>query len=209
MSYPVKPGGFRIPLKGERQLKFQKRMGNAGNGGRPNPPTIVPQQPGSFPRVNLHPQFRIGAYNNAEESFRSTTQMNEYWKQYKNTNNPIGAADAGISDFGGPLGNAGNGDNQYAYGAGYKSRPWTPYKLQSLGVDSGISQSFPYNTNATNLEGGVNRVWQYGSNLNEGEDLEVLAGKARHDVEWEMDVWSGAKPGGGDKKYSGFIKKER
>ena len=171
----VKPGGFQLPIKPERQPTLQTRNGNSGNGGRPNPPTIVPQQPGSFPRVNLNPVFQIGDYNNAEESCHFP-RFNEYWKQQYNTNNPIKATPGPKSKFGGLHGNAGEGNNGVGWGAGFGLRPWTPYDLKTLGVDSGISQSFPYNPNSTTLEGQLNRVWQFNQNINDGEPVTILGG---------------------------------
>jgi hypothetical protein len=168
-----------VPVKGERPLFFQKHMGNAGNGGTPNPPTIVPQQPGSFPRVNLNPVFRIGAYNNAEESF-NFPRHNEYWRQQYNTNNPIGAAEGTNNGYGGPMGNAGNGGNEtYMFGAGYTPRNFAPYDLSQLGAVSGMSQTYAYNKNATHVEGGVERVWNFPTNLNMGQESEVLEGAKR------------------------------
>jgi hypothetical protein len=168
--------GITVPVRGEPPLFLNKSMGNAGNGGTPNPPTIVPQQPGSFPRVNLNPVFQLGAYNNAEESY-NFPRFNEYWKQQYNTNNPIGAAEGSNNGYGGPMGNAANGGNDiYMFGSGYTPRPFAPYDLSQLGARSGVSQSYPYNKNATNLEGGNERVWKWPFNLNIGESIEVAAG---------------------------------
>ena len=173
----VKPGGFTIPGRPEPTLSLQPRIGNAGNGGRPNTPTIPPQYPGSFPRVNLNPKFRIGAYNNAEESFHFP-RFNPYWKNQFNTNNPINPK--GWSNSQGPkIGSAGGGHNgtlAYKVGAGYTTSGWGNYNLGQLGVFSGISQSFPYKKNSTTVEGSVQRVWQNGGNLNVGEQTQVLPG---------------------------------
>ena len=77
------------------------------------------------------------------------------------------------------MGNAGNGDNQVkAFGFGYTPMPWSPYNLGDLGNQGGYSQSYPYNKNQTNLEGGVNRVWDYVWNVNVGDQSEVSAGTA-------------------------------
>ena len=177
MAIPVTPGGFQLPMTPQQQFKIQNRLGNAGNGGRPNPPTIVPQHPGSFPRVNLHPQFHLGAYNNAERPNAEVNRFNRYWTQQYNTNNPIGVTKAGTSEFGGVPGNAGNGDNDHSsWGAGYKQLPWIKPLAPQLGVLAGISDSFPYNPNSTSLDGQLNRVWQFGDNVNMGEPTEVVPG---------------------------------
>jgi len=169
--------GITVPVRGEQPIFFTKSMGNAGNGGTPNPPTIVPQQPGSFPRVNLHPVFQIGAYNNAEESY-NFPRFTEYWKQQYNTNNPVGAAEGTNNGYGGPMGNAANGGNdRYMFGAGYTPRSFTPYDLSQLGARSGISQSYPYNKNAMSIDGCNERVWQFPTNLNIGQASEVVAGE--------------------------------
>ena len=173
----VRPGGFQLPMRREQPIKIQSHNGNAGNGGRPNIPTLIPQQPGSFPRVNLTPQFQIGAYNNAQESFHFP-RFNQYWKNQFNTNNPINpkgwSYTHGLKVGGSGGGN--NGSSPYRAGAGYTTKGWDNYDMSQLGVDSGISQSFPYNRNSTSLEGGVRRVWPDGSNLNTGEESQVLPG---------------------------------
>jgi len=160
--------------------------GNAGNGDRVNNPTIPPQYPGTFPRVNLNPRFRIGEYNNAEESYHFP-RFTEYWRQQQNTNNPIG--DYAVNGTRGynyalgqmnprltTVGNAANGGNtSYPLGAGHKPPPFAPYNPAVLGVQGGISQSYPYNPNQTNLEGGNTRVWPIPFNVNEGEPIDVDA----------------------------------
>lgn len=170
------------------------KTGNAGNGDRPNNPTIPPQYPGSFPRVNLNPQFRIGEYNNAEESYHYP-RFTEYWKQQKNSNNPIGEyvtnGTGGYNYALGPgnpglatVGNAENGSNTpYPLGAGKRPPPFAPYNPAVLGVQGGSSQSYPYNPNQTNLEGGVQRVWNYAFNVNEGEPVEIDATGMASDAE--------------------------
>jgi len=160
---------MNIPLRPEFRPFFQDAIGNAGNGGAPNPPTIPNQHPGTFPRVNLHPVFRIGAYNNAEESFRSTTLNPEYWKKQYNTNNPIGFQEWG-PEPGGKTGNAGNGDNKNGgpFGCGYRPTPWAPYDVASLGARAGTSQSYPYNANALHVDGGNDHSWNFSNNVNRG-----------------------------------------
>lgn len=172
ITVPVAPG------PSQRIFPTNVRQGNAGNGGNPNPPTIVPQFPGTFPRVNLNPEFVIGGYNNAEESYHYP-RFEEYWNDYYYSNNPVGAAEGPSAGYGGPMGNAGNGSNKtYAFGSGYAPMEWTPYKLEQLGNQGGYSQSYPYNKNQTNLEGGNNRVWDYVWNVNVGDQTEVSAGTA-------------------------------
>jgi len=46
-----------------------------------------------------------------------------------------------------------------------------------LGVQGGYSQSYPYNKNQTNLEGGVKRVWSLPFNVNEGEPVDIVPGE--------------------------------
>lgn len=164
------------------------KAGNAGNGDRVNNPTIPPQYPGTFPRVNLNPQFQIGAYNNAEESYHYP-RFNEYWKQQRNTNNPIGDyvtnGTEGYNYALGPgnprlatVGNAETGSNtDFPIGAGKRPMPFAPYNPAVLGVQGGYSQSYPYNKNQTNLEGGVKRVWSLPFNVNEGEPVDIVPGE--------------------------------
>ena len=174
----VKPGGFQIPMHREQPINIQSRNGNSGNGGRPNVPTLIPQQPGSFPRVNLNPQFRIGQYNNAQESF-NYPRFNEYWKNQYNTNNPIGPTNKkGWSKSQGLKvgGFGGHGSLRYQIGPGYTTQSWDTSRLAQLGVDSGMSTSYPYNANSMNLPGGVRHVWPDGNNINMGEESEVLPG---------------------------------
>jgi hypothetical protein len=168
----LRPGGFNLPMTPARPIEIQSRNGNAGNGGRPNPPTIIPQKPGSFPRVKLNPQFRIGEYNNAEQSFHFP-QFNQYWKQQRNTNNPINPE--GWSNTGG-LKIGGQGGNNKS-GAGYTTKNWDRFKLSQLGVRGGTSQSFPYNSNAMTLTGGVHEVWPDSQNVNIGEEGQVVPPK--------------------------------
>lgn len=207
---PVRSGGFTIPVRREPQIKIQSRNGNAGNGGRPNTPTILPQYPGSFPRVNLNPKFRIGAYNNAEESFHFP-RFNHYWKNQFNTNNPINPK--GWSYTNGPkIGGSGNGNNgslTYQSGAGYKTSGWGKYSLGQLGVLSGISQSYPYNKNSTTVEGSLNRVWTNGDNLNIGDQTQVLPGVIQIDPT-QLSQLGGVVKGSviSAKQKGGKIKKE-
>ena len=81
---------MNIPFTKEQQPMFQTQMGNAGNGERPNPPTIPNNPTGMRPRVNFSKEFFIGGYNNNLESFVSPTNFNESWKDYFYSNNSIG-----------------------------------------------------------------------------------------------------------------------
>jgi hypothetical protein len=192
----VKPGGFTVPFRREQPIQIQSRNGNAGNGGRPNTPTIPPQRPGTFPRVNLNPQFQIGAYNNAMESFHHP-RFNEYWKHQFNTNNtinPKGWSYTGGLKLGGS-GGGNSGSSPYKAGAGYTTKPWDKYDLKQLGVYSGISQSYPYNRNSTSLEGGVQRVWTNGQNVNTGEESQVLPGLIIIDPDGDYSLVGGAVKG--------------
>jgi hypothetical protein len=146
---------MNIPFRNEQKPFFQNQMGNAGNGGRPNPPTIPPNPSGIRPRVNFSKEFIIGGYNNNLESYVSPTNFNQYWNDNFYSNNPIGIGKK-ISSPGGLVGVAGNGDNQN--GAGYTPNRWSPYNVSSLGVSGGTSQSFPYNDNDIYIDGGVRRV---------------------------------------------------
>ncbi len=180
ITVPVAPGPTA------RIFPTNVRQGNAGNGGQPNPPTIVPQEPGTFPNrsplMDNDPPFVIGAYNNSAESFVSPTRYEKYWNSNYYSNNPVGAAEGPTAGYGGPQGNAGDGSNQvYAFGAGYTPRAWSPYDLSQLGVQSGISQSYPYNRNQISLEGGNDLVWDYEWNVNIGEMTDVQSGTSGPD----------------------------
>lgn len=165
----------------EPLINFDDGIGNSGNGGRPNNPTIPPQHPGTFPRVNLNPKFKIGEYNNAEESYH-LPRLNEYWKNRRNTNNPIGNYD--ISNVGlGVPGNAGNGYNKAT--AARRPMPWTPYDPQSLGVRGGLSQTYPYNENAMTVEGSLKLREPFGFNINRGEQQRVGAGFPLFEIKGE------------------------
>jgi hypothetical protein len=165
---------MNIPFKREQQSRFQTQMGNAGNGGRPNPPTIPNNPTGMRPRVNFSKEFIIGGYNNNLESFVSPTNFNKYWNNNFNTNNPIGLGKK-FSTPGGAVGVAGNGSNQG--GAGYSPNRWSPYDVSSLGVSGGTSQSFPYNPNDIYIDGGVRRVWSLQNNINDGSPQDVVNGE--------------------------------
>lgn len=149
-------------------------IGNAGNGGQPNPPTIVPQMPGTFPRVNLNPKFKIGEYNNAEESY-NFPRFTKYWEMQRNTNNPIGNYGASAMGLGVP-GSAANGYNKATQGR--TPMPWAPYNPRVLGVQGGFSQSYAYNENQTTLEGSLLLRQPLGFNVNMGEEQMIGAGMA-------------------------------
>tara|TARA_R110000803_G_scaffold52584_3_gene108180 strand:+ start:1223 stop:1846 length:624 start_codon:yes stop_codon:yes gene_type:complete len=178
----VRPGGFQIPMTREQPIKIQSRNGNSGNGGRPSVPTLIPQQPGSFPRVNLNPQFRLGGYNNAEKSF-SFPIFNEYWKNQFNTNNPINPQGFGTTTGlkMGFAGHSNNGSSNYklAPGAGYNVKSW--------------EGSHSYNRNSENLPGIINYVWTDGMNLNSGQESQVLPGNIVNDQ--NSGMIGGAIPG--------------
>ena len=164
---------MNIPFTKEQQLRFQTQMGNAGNGGQPNPPTIPDNPTGMRPRVNFSKEFIIGGYNNQLESYVSSTNFNKYWTDNFYSNNPIGIGKK-ITSPGGLVGVAGNGDNQN--GAGYTPNRWSPYDVSSLGVSGGTSQTYPYNDNDIYLDGGVRRVWSLQDNINEGAEQDVVNG---------------------------------
>jgi len=161
-------GGFQIPKTQQQQiLALNPRTGNAGNGGNPGTGVIIPQYPGSFPRVNLNPVFRLGAYNNAEESYHFP-RHNRYWKDYQNTNNPVKAAYTGKPAFGGTVGMAGDGSNEHSIGAGYGVKPW----IHNAQAQAGVS-SFK---NSANLAGVTDLTWQLSHNINVGDPTEILPG---------------------------------
>lgn len=175
---------MNIPMQREPQPFFITGLGNAAIGGAPNKPFSVDQYPGTFPRVNLNPQFKIGAYNNAEAPSFQLERFNEPWKMRRNTNNPIG-----VNSLVTKMGNAQNGDNQAkGSGAGKKPHQWSPYQIGSLGVRAGYDQSTPYDRNAMSLDGGVRNVWQFTSNVNMGEQMEIGQGIAdMGDVDMQID----------------------
>tara|TARA_B110000967_G_scaffold28056_1_gene26052 strand:+ start:1539 stop:2135 length:597 start_codon:yes stop_codon:yes gene_type:complete len=165
---------MNIPFTKEQQPMFQTQMGNAGNGGQPNPPTIPNNPTGMRPRVNFSREFIIGGYNNNLESYVSPTTFNDSWKDNFYANNPIGIGKK-FSSPGGGVGVAGDGGNQG--GAGYTPNRWSPYDVSVLGVSGGTSQSFPYNDNDIYLDGGVRRVWSLQNNINEGAEQDVVNGE--------------------------------
>lgn len=159
-----------FPNKTDREVFFQNQMGNAGNGGNPNPPTIPLNPSSTMPRVNLSKDFIIGGYNNNLESFVSPTNFSETWDDNYYSNNPVGIT-KWTDAPGGLIGVAGNGDNQN--GAGFTPNAWEPYDVNSLGAIAGSSQSYPYDKNSIYLDGGVERVWKFTDNLNEGAPQSV------------------------------------
>lgn len=151
------------------QMFFDTGIGTMGDGIRALHPTIPPQYPGSFPRVNLFPKFQIGGYNNAEQSFHEP-RFEEYWKDNYYSNNPVGTT-SWDNTPGGIVGNAANGQPN---GPGYGPNPWSPYNLNDLGVRGGPSQSQPYALQPINLEGGVQHTWNFMNNINQGEGVNVV-----------------------------------
>ncbi len=161
---------MNIPFRNEQQPFFQNQMGNAGNGGKPNPPTIPDNPTGMRPRVNFSKDFIIGGYNNNLESYVSPTNFNQYWNDNFYSNNPIGIGKKWTSP-GGLVGLGGNGNNQG--GAGFTPNRWSPYDVSSLGVSGGTSQTYPYNDNDIYIDGGSRRVWSLQDNINEGVEQNV------------------------------------
>ena len=200
----VYPSLSRQVAPGPTQFINVGDIGNAGNGGQPNPPTIVPQYPGTFPRVNLNPKFKIGEYNNAEESYHFP-RFFKAWEMQRNTNNPIGNYSASSVGLGVP-GNAANGYNKATQGR--IPMPWAPYNPRVLGVQGGDSQSYPYNENQTTVEGQLVLRQPYGFNVNMGEEQQIGAGMPVFTIEGTLgntpiklegkrDSGLRADPGGG------------
>lgn len=135
--------------------------GQAGNGSRPNRPTIVNQKCGT-PAPNLFPSFETTPYNNSAQSevFPLFTTF------VQNTVNPIGRTTN--APHMGATGLAGNGSNQN--GAGYKPLNKSPYRLSQLGAISGKTQEFPYLTSQLYADGMVDyhRTPYYG--INQGDE---------------------------------------
>lgn len=173
---------MNIPFKAEPTAYFIDEIGNAGNGGTPNPPTIPNQKPGTF--HNQDPNFVIGRYNNQLESYHFP-RFTQYWKnpnqKMQNPVDPfsIAGTDVTANKFGGPLGNAGDGGNNLYFGAGFTPSPFAPYDISQLGGRAGVSQTFPYNQRAVNLEGVLLRPAVYSTmNVNEGVQGDVETGDA-------------------------------
>ena len=158
---------MNIPFQPQQPIYQSTQLGNANNGGNRFTAVQVPQFPGSFPRVNLNPQFQIGAYNNAEESY-NFPRHTKYWNHDYNTNNPIG-----LNNISRTLGNAGNGGNRGGLTPFNPPILWGQYNLATLGVQGGPNQTFAYNPNQTNLEGGTKHVAQL-PNVNLGLPVEQL-----------------------------------
>jgi len=156
---------MNIPFQPQQPIYFETGIGNSNNGGVTRGGNNVPQYPGSFPRVNLNPQFQIGAYNNAEESY-NYPRFTKSWQQNYNTNNPIG-----LLDISRTTGNAGNGSNRGGLTPFNPPPLWGSYNLATLGVQGGPNQSEAYNPVQTNLEGGVQRTLQL-PNVNLGIPVE-------------------------------------
>jgi len=166
---------MNIPFVREPQVKIQSSVGNAAVGGAPNKPFLAEQYPGTFPRVNLNPQFKLGAYNNAHESY-NFPRFNKYWEQpNQSTYNPVKPNQVNTTH----MGNAGNGDNKHGRGAGYTPSPYSPYDISSLGSRAGYSQTFPYDSNSMTVEGSTKQVWKLGFNVNEGEPIDIASGEAQ------------------------------
>jgi|DEB0MinimDraft_6_1074348.scaffolds.fasta_scaffold06499_2 hypothetical protein len=168
---------MNIPLIPEQQPFFNTSIGNAGQGGAPNRPFLIPQYPGSMPRVNLNPQFQLGEYNNAEESY-NFPRFNNYWEQpNQSTYNPIDQKDVTTK-----IGNAGNGDNQ-AKGMGAGKRP--------MAFENSVPNQ--YSRLTQNVEGCNKYVWPLGGNINLGEPIDIASGEAQEIVNQLIAEMGGIK----------------
>jgi len=168
---------MNIPLIPEPQPFFQTSIGNAGQGGAPNRPFLVPQVPDSMPRVNLNPQFRLGEYNNAEESY-NFPRFNHYWEQpNQSTYNPIDNKTIVCQ-----IGNNGNGDNQ-AKGMGAGKRP----------MSFEAATPFTYSRLRQNVEGCNKYVWPLGGNVNLGEPIDIASGEAQEIIDELLAEMGGIK----------------
>jgi hypothetical protein len=171
---------MNIPFVPEPQPFFQTGIGNAATGGAPNRPFLIPQYPDSMPRVNLNPQFQLGAYNNAEESY-NFPRFNNYWEQLnQSTYNPIDQTDVTTK-----IGNSGNGDNQ-GKGVGAGKRP--------MSFEVGVP--FAYSRLEQNLEGCNKYSWKLGFNVNEGEPIDIASGEAEAMIQELIDEMGGIKKEG-------------
>ena len=168
---------MNIPMIPEPQPFFQTGIGNAATGGAPNRPFQIPQYPDSMPRVNLNPQFRLGAYNNAEESY-NFPRFNTYWEQpNQSTYNPIDQTDVTTQ-----IGNMSNGDNQ-AKGMGAGKRPKS-FENVVPNVYSRLQQ---------NVDGCNRFTWNFGWNVNEGEPIDIASGEAEAIIQSLIDEMGGIK----------------
>lgn len=151
---------FRI----ERKQYLPTETGNAGNGSNVNTPTIPKQKFGTR-TPNLNPSFRSTPYNNNAISYNFPLYANKSNIYNKRLTNSIGKSSFGSNGLGN-TGLAGNGNNQN--GAGYRPLKKTPYKVNSLGAISGISQSFPYNRNGLYPDGLMQMSRPAYTQVNEG-----------------------------------------
>ena len=159
---------FRI----ERKQYLPTETGNSANGSNVNKPTIARQKFGT-PTPDLNPSFKKTRYNNNSISYEFPLypyNKNIYNKMY---NNRIGKQSFGIKGLGN-TGLAGNGNNQN--GAGYRPLKMTPYKVNSLGAISGISQSFPYNLNGLYPDGSLITSRPSYTQVNQGVQEQQLQG---------------------------------
>lgn len=152
---------FRI----ERKQYLPNEIGNSGSGSNVNKPTIPKQKFGTR-TPNLNPSFNKTPYNNNAISFAFPLYANNKNIYNKQLTNSIGKTSFGSRGLG-SYGLAGNGNNQS--GAGYRPLKMTPYKVNSLGAISGISQSFPYNLNGLYPDGMLQTSRPSYTQVNQGQ----------------------------------------
>jgi hypothetical protein len=155
---------MNIPFKQETIYKVTNtHSGNSGNGSRINKPTILV--------IDYSPsyEFIIGEYNNnIQPTYLPTVYLDTDQLQY-NTNNSID----GVSFVNNKSGNNGSGGN---LGSHYKPNQWSPYTLQPIPGVEKPSQTFPYDTNSTFIQGSTRRAWASfeSANVNNSQGLEQI-----------------------------------
>ena len=120
-------------------------QGNSGNGSRINKPTI--------PTIQYNPptDFVVGQYNNNIQPTVLSTLYSDTDKLYYHSNNPVDG-----KDWVNSRGLNGRGGNK---GSHYKPNNWSPYVLQDTVNTQQTSQTFPYNTNSSFIQGSTRRAW--------------------------------------------------